>query len=272
LILGITHMKTAHLFRASSTLVLLALCLGTTRCASEPEVKCTVTGGAASARLQLVGAKTGTCDGVVFPFSDTGDVIGLEAYSPIVTDPNINDEVTSFALQSGALGALRDNADTQGLADADASHTAFALGKFDHVYPDAHDVCTASGFTAAELALPTVPAHQDDDGNDVPEQAATHIKYEWSNVRVIVSVNSIGTQTFADLTYTQDGCVAHYQVSLLTPNVGCTDPNDDTKLDPTQCNAESDPSKGFAGSGIGQGISVTCDPDLQMCLPNRMTP
>jgi hypothetical protein len=266
------HMTRLHLLRAGSSLCLLVLSLGSTRCAAEPDVKCTVTGGAASARLVLVGDKTGTCNGVTFPFSDTGDVIGIEAYSPIVTDPNINDEVTSLAFQSGALGALRDNADGQGLNDPDAAHTAYALGKFDHVFPDSNGTCTASGFTAAELVLPVVPAHQDDEGNDVPEQSATHIKYEWSNVRTIVTVNSIGTQTFADLTYTQDGCVAHYQVSLLTPNVSCTSEADDTQIDASLCNAESDPSTGFAGSGIGQGISVSCDPDLQMCLPNRMTP
>jgi hypothetical protein len=266
------HMTTTPFLRAASALGLISLCLGATRCAAEPEVKCTVTGGAAAARLELVGEKTGSCAGVVFPFSDDADLIGLEAYSPIVTDANINDEVTSFALQSGALGALRDNAEGQSLSDPDSSHTAYSLGKFDHVYPDAQHVCSASGFAPAELDLPLVPAHMNDEGEAVPEQAATHIKYEWSNVRVIVSVDSIGTQSFADLTYTQDGCVAHYRVSLLTPAVSCVDPNDDSAVVPSQFNAESDPSKGFAGSGIGQGIAVTCGSDLALCLPDRMTP
>lgn len=268
-------MKPRILFQAAASAALLSglvFCLGGVGCSGQPDVKCTVTGGAASARLVLVGAKTGTCDGVVFPFSDTGDVIGIEAYAPIVNDPNINHEVTSFALQSGALGALRDNADSQGLNDPEGSHTAYALGKFDNVYPDDSGVCAASGFAPAELDLPLVPAHMDDDGNTVEEQAATHIKYEWSNVRVIVTVDSIGTQTFADLTYTQDGCVAHYQVSLLTPNVGCAAEDDDTKTEASLCRSESDPSIGFAGSGIGQGIAVTCDEELKLCLPDRMTP
>lgn len=259
-------------FKAASTLGVLVVCLGNARCQGQPDVKCTVTGGAASARLVLVGDKSGTCDGVVFPFSDAGDVIGIEAYAPIVNDPDINQALTSFALQSGALGALRDNADGQALNDPNEGHTAYALGKFDHVYPDDSGVCTASGFAPAELELPLVPAHLDDEGNPVDEQPATHVKYEWSNVRVVVSVDSIGTQTFADLTYTQDGCVARYRVSLLTPNVGCTAEDDETKTDASLCRSESDPSTGFAGSGIGQGIQVTCDEELKLCLPERMTP
>lgn len=268
-------MKPRILFRAAASLTALsclAVCLAGAGCSGQPDVKCTVTSGAASARLVLVGPKTGTCDGVVFPFSDTGDVIGIEAYAPIVNDPNIEHQVTSFALQSGALGSLRDNADSQGLNDPEESHAAYALGKFDGVYPDDSGVCSASGFAPAELDLPLVPAHEDDDGNPVDEQPATHIKYEWSNVRVIVTVDSIGTQTFADLTYTQDGCVAHYQVSLLTPNVGCAAESDETKTDAALCRSESDPSIGFAGSGIGQGIATTCDEELKLCLPDRMTP
>jgi len=258
--------------RVLSAVGLLAIALANTRCADQPRVKCTVTSGPAAARYTLVGAKTGTCDNVTFPFQDLGEGLGLESYAPLVTDPNVDKELTSLAIKSGFVGSLVLNADSQGLMDADASHAPYALGKFDHVYPDANDVCTSSGFTPAEIDLPDVPAHTADDGTAVDDQPATHIKYEWSNVRTIVTADSIGTQTFADLTYTQDGCTGIYHVSILTPNVDCTDPNDDTKTDPTLCNSESDPSKGFPGSGIGLGISVSCDPDLKLCLPNRSAP
>jgi hypothetical protein len=259
-------------FKAIPAAALLGLALGNTHCAAEPRVKCTVTSGPAAARYTLVGQKTGMCTGVTFPFADLGEGLGLEAYSPLVTDPNVNSEVTSFAIKSGYVGTLVNNADSQALSDSDPAHKPYALGKFDTVYPDDHDVCTASGFSAAEVNLPDVPAHMDDAGNSVDEQPATHIKYEWSNVRVIVSAASIGTQTFADLTYTQDGCSAQYHVSILSPNVSCASADDPTKIDPTLCNSESDPSKGFPGSGIGLGIPVTCDPTLQLCLPNKTAP
>ncbi len=257
--------------RALPLLSFLGLALLNTRCADQPRVKCTVTSGPASARYTLVGAKTGTCDGVVFASLDIGEKIGLEAYGPLVNDPNVNDEITTLALKSGNVGELVNNAESQGLMDADATHTPYSLGKFDHVYPDDNDVCTASGFTAAEIDLPDVPAYTADDGTPVPEQPATHIKYEWSNVRVIVNASSIGTQTFADLTYTQDGCVAQYQVAILSPYAQCT--NADTgALEPNLCNSESDPSTGFPGSGIGPGIPVTCDPTIGLCLPDKTAP
>ncbi len=250
----------------------LGLSLLNTRCADQPRVKCTVTSGPAAARYIAFGEKTGTCDGVTFPFQDIGEGLGLEAYSPLVNDPNVDKELTSFAIKSGYVGTLVNNAESQGLMDPDATHTPYALGKFDQVLPDDNDVCTASGFTAAEINLPDVPAHMDDDGNPVDDQPATHIKYEWSNIRVIVNASSIGTQTFADLTYTQDGCSAQYHVAILSPNVSCQSADDMTMTDPTLCNSASDPSKAFPGSGIGEGIPVTCDPTLQMCLPDKTAP
>jgi len=258
--------------RAIPLLSFLGLALLNTRCADQPRVKCTVTSGAAAARYTLVGNKTGTCDNVAFPFQDLGEGLGLEAYSPLVTDPNVNEEVTQFAIKSGYVGTLVNNAASQGLMDADAMHTPYSLGKFDHVLPDDNDVCTAAGFTAAEIDLPDVPAHVADDGTMVADQPATHIKYEWTNVRVIVNAASIGTQTFADLTYTQDGCSAQYHVAILSPNVSCQSADDMSMTDPTLCNSASDPAKGFPGSGIGPGIPVTCDPTLQMCLPDKTAP
>jgi hypothetical protein len=201
-----------------------------------------------------------------------GEGIGLESYAPLVTDADVDSKVTSLAIKSGFVGSLVINADSQGLADSDASHLPYSLGKFDNVYPDDNDVCTASGFATTEVDLPEVPAHMADDGSPIDDQPATHIKYEWSNVRVIVNADSIGTQTFADLTYTQDGCTGRYKVAILTPNVSCADAEDETKLDPTLCNSESDPSRGFPGSGIGQGIPTACDETLKLCLPTKTAP
>jgi hypothetical protein len=265
-------MKNRPFLRIVSAAGLLSVALVNTRCADQPQVKCTVTSGPAAAHYTPYGTKTGTCDGVTFPFGDLGEGLGLEAYSPLVNDPNVDQELTSFAIKSGYVGGLVNNADSQGIDDTDKTHTPYALGKFDHVYPDANNVCTASGFTAAEINLPDVPAYTADDGTPVDDQPATHIKYEWSNIRVIVDASSIGTQTFADLIYTQDGCSGTYHVAILSPNVSCQSADDPTQIDPTLCNSDSDPSKGFPGSGIGLGIPVTCDPTLQMCLPTKTAP
>lgn len=264
-------MNQPSFMKALFSLGLLSIALGNARCAGQPDVKCTVTSGTGSARYTLV-SKSAGCENTEFPFADIGERIGLEAYPPLVTDPDLENKVTTLALKSGHVGELILNAESQDLSDTDVNHKPYALGKFDAVYPT-NSVCTASGFSTAVADLPLVPAHTAEvDGEmvDVEEQPATHIEYEWSNVRVIVTAASIGTQTFADLKYTQDGCSATYHVAILTPEVDCAD--DDGNPDQTLCNSEADPDHGFFGSGIGQGIPTTCDPTILKCLPNKTAP
>jgi len=103
-------------------------------------------------------------------------------------------------------------------------------------------------------------------GNPVDEQAAVHLKYEWSNVRIIVNPDSIGTQTFADLNYTNNDCQAQFRVSILTPVVDCFTAEDDPTPVQSKCDEPNDPSIGSVPPG-----TTTCEKqgDRTLCLPNR---
>jgi hypothetical protein len=242
-------------------------------CAAEPKVKCTASSGPAAVRYRMV-SMVGDCSMIA---NAAGETLGLQTYVPPgVTDPDSYNTPNAIAIQSENVGLLLANGESvmPPVVDADMTHKPYAFGRFDSAFPGDDNLCTVSSMTAAELTLAAVPEHmmEGPDGmmETVPEQPATHIKYEWSHVRIVVSAESIGTQTFADLTYTQDGCTAKFAVALLTPQVSCA--RDDGTLDPLLCQSSPDPARGFTGSGIGDGIPVTCDPDQKVCLPDKSAP
>ena len=145
-------------------------------------------------------------------------------------------------------------------------HHLYALGKFDAAFPDGNDICTISKPSIAELDLPDVPAHMDPGGNMIDMQPATHITYEWSNVRIIVNANSIGTQTFANLKYTRDACTASFTVSIITPEVTC---DTNGAADQSKCDAPTDPAVAAVPPG-----STKCEDQggRFLCLPNKLQP
>jgi hypothetical protein len=165
----------------------------------------------------------------------------------------------------------------------------YSFGKFDAVYPDANNLCHVPSMSASELDYPDIPKHQipnpdfddtqpeDPDNNPkmIPEdeQPATHVKYEWSNISVRVSADSIGTLTRGNVAITQDECSVSYEFALLTPKVGCGKDQGGTQVaDPTACSPVATDENPY-GSGIGEDISTTCEnigtkdaPDFE-CLP-----
>src|SRR5204863_838048 len=114
-------------------------------------------------------------------------------------------------------------------------------------------VCEAGDLNDSDLVYPAIPAHKYPDPEDamktvdVPEEPQTAVKYHWSKVRTVQIASSPGTQTFADLTVTRDGCTATYGVAILVPMVGCAkeDGTADEKLCDPSPNEES-----LFGSGI----------------------
>lgn len=248
--------------------------------------------------------------------------IGVETYHPSPADTNAYNEVNSVALKAEWIGTriadARDNASVDpklasqaaalanypygtgaapapppdGATSNNYSNFPFAWGKFDSVYPDGNNICTISSMTVSDLTYPDIPAHSAKDPNNpgstvsVDDQPAIAVKYEWKNVKVIVSADSIGTQTFADLSVTENKCTINYQVSILFPKVSCgiPDPSDPTGKkqigDPTACDPNPNAKNNF-GSGIGQGIPTSCenissDPDPANadfeCMPIKMAP
>jgi hypothetical protein len=185
-------------------------------------------------------------------------------------------------------------------ADPTNPNRPYAFGRFDAVYPDANGVCSAT-LAPSEMDYPGVPAHSvfvaippdgsyaqlNSDGTPgaQPEVPASHVRYEWSGFRVIVSPEAgIGVQAFADLSITRDGCRADYRVSILSPRVSCTaldesgNPILPGRADPALCSPNA-ASKSPYGSGLYPGIPVSCEqigfdpmaPDFE-CLPTRTAP
>jgi hypothetical protein len=237
-----------------------------------------------------IAVPTGTCKGVSLPL--LGEAYGIQTFVPNPADSNAHDEVNSVALKAEWLGVrIADARDAAGNADQNpdlASQSAalinypygtatppepppdgppstnfpYGFGKFDTVYPDGNSVCSVSTTSASDVTYPDIPPHNapDPDNSDAPwapvdDQPETKVKYAWSNVRIFVNADSIGTQTFADLTITQDGCSIAVQASILSPKVSCTDANG--KADATLCDPLPTDANPY-GSGIGQDIPTDC--------------
>ena len=65
--------------------------------------------------------------------------------------------------------------------------------------------------------------------NRAPDPAI-HVKHTWRNVRFLVTPALTGVAFEAELTYEQDGCVAEYRVTAISPAAWC----DDGQLQPDQ--------------------------------------
>jgi hypothetical protein len=288
--------------------ILLALALAA-GCADQPKNKCKVAPGQAVARYQRKGPPTGTCLNVDLP--DKGELVGVQPYVPDPRSPGAFDEPTSFSIKPLWLGdriarARGEAAHDPALAgmsealiaypypsaaaappptDLATTRRPYALGKFKSLYPDDAGLCTAAGVNDSDMEYPAVPAHQAPDPDDAARVIAvafeppTQVKYSWSNVRVIQTPRSPGTQTFADLTITRDGCSATYGAAILVPVVACgTEKGGKTVADPTACDPNPNPTNLF-GSGISQGVPTACE-DLAgepanpsfFCLPTKTAP
>ncbi len=239
-----------------------------TSCGNQPPVKCTASANPGAARFTLT-TMSGDC--AMTPLvMNKGEVVGVQTYVPPMADnPDYYHQPNSVAFQSEEASLLVANGAsvTPPVVDADMTHHLYALGTFDNAFPDGNDICHISTLSKAEVNLPVVPAHMDADMMPVDEQPATHITYEWSNVRIIVKPESIGTQTFAHLKYTRDMCTAEFDVSILTPEVSCDDGNG--MPDQSKCDAPTDPAVGAVPPG-----TTTCEQqgDQILCLPNKLQP
>jgi hypothetical protein len=257
-------MNTRRLCKGFRVFGLLCAAFGSTHCANEPAIKCAVTsGGGGTARFKITSAtKTGTC-GFDFPFTvkgmDVGEKLSVENYPPVNTDANRDQEVATIGVRSQYVGnRLFATGNIEMYTPA-----SIALGKFTSVYPDGNDLCHVDTFSVASADIPETSV--DGDGNPIdPPLPATHIEYQWSNWRTIVTAASIGGQSFAHLKYTQDGCTAEYDVAILTPEVDCSSDDD--------CDPKGDPASGNFGSGIPPEANATCNTDVGLCFSSKDAP
>jgi hypothetical protein len=214
--------------------------------------------------------------------------IGVESYVPNPMDPNAPSEPTAMAIKAewtgeriqGYLNNFTDlpNYPYTGTPPAPpptgtGTNYPYAFGKFDSVYPDSSGMCAVSSIANSSMTYPEVPSYSDANGKPTPDLPSTKVTYAWSNVRVYVAASSLGVQTYANLTITQDACSIPYIVSILVPRVGCASAADSTQPDPKLCDPNPDGPHNPSGSGISEDVTPSCEnigtmdyPDFE-CLP-----
>ncbi|MBZ4332563.1 hypothetical protein NR800_34820 [Corallococcus interemptor] len=229
-----------------STVVMLGLAGGLAACDSEqPDPGCIVQDASFAtwwAKFDAVDAPQGTCEDFE-PL--VGDELGVWKFA----DPVANTAILVLRpLSLAALGKFDTDSTAAGFDKLQATGS-LTTGK------DAEQFCTADGFSVAG-----VEATQGDFAS-----APQSISYQFGKVRVYSSPSAPGTQMTGELTYTVNGCTAHYVMRAIWPATGC-----DPSLDPNV--EENFPSTCGAGSGLNPDFAVTCDPEVGVCVPANAIP
>lgn len=264
---------------------ILGLLLGATALAGwgtgceQPAIDCRAARGSFASKYVLQ-TGTGACSEL------KGDVVGLQSYYPASADNKTVDlsrsllsvKASRITEMEGAVGELIG----EGCAEPSAitKSNLNAIGDFTSVDPDGNAVCSVpsssvSEFQSNEIAASGDPMDMENAcGKGLP---AIDIKYEWRNVRVLVSPDAPGTRFEADLTYTESGCSATYKVCGLWPAVDCAKYVLDDMGEPVRteepeqklCDAVEDPEPPYGipyGSGINVDFGAVCDPDTLLCV------
>ena len=111
---------------------------------------------------------------------------------------------------------------------------------------------------------------------------ATDVKFQWSNVKLIVTAASPGTQFIADLAYSEtiDGvpCSANYKAIGIWPVVDCgiytyDDCGNLVDAQPNDAACHLDPMTAPPGSVVmNPDFNTSCDPGMDMCVANAPVP
>lgn len=240
----------------------------------QPAPRCNVAHGAFWAQYTLVSGE-GPCAEL------TGEQLDVQSYyAPrSATDKRPDYDAVSIAIQPSRITAALANA--ADLAEPDPEDVLYGIGRLGTSRPDAEGFCRAEKLSAATLRLPAVPAHAIDECTTAPEAPAYDIKYEFSRVRIYYTPAAIGTQLAADLTYTQDDCVARYRVSAVYPMVPCaaaSEPVDDAADGGAAC-PSPDPETApmpddmlCENAGINPDFALSCDATDLMCVLAKPPP
>ena len=261
----------------------------------QPAPRCNVAHGSFWARYELVSGK-GACAEL------TGEQLDVQSYyaQRSRTDTRPDYDAVSIAIQPFSITSALGNA--AGLAEPERDDVPWGIGRLGTSRPGADGFCRADKLAPASLRLPAVPEHPIDECTTAPEAPAYDLKYEFSRVRIYYTPSAIGTQFEADLTYTQDGCVARYRVSAVYPMVSCgampqvdTGAGSEPGLDAgasdaevitsveadggVDCPAPSEPGPDpiaddslCENAGINPDFALSCDPANLMCVLARSSP
>ncbi|RKG53410.1 hypothetical protein D7X30_31065 [Corallococcus sp. AB011P] len=226
-----------------STLVTVALAGSVTACDIEqPDPGCIVQDASFAnwwAKFDAVDAPTGTC-------TDFEPLLGDELGVWKFADPVANTaKLVIRPLSLAALGQF----DLTNTFDSLQATGKLSTGK------DADQFCTADTFTTATVNV--------DQGDFAAAPQA--ITYQFDNVKVYSNTRAPGTQMTGELTYTNNGCTAHYVVRAVWPATNCDptlDPNDEANFTST-CGP---------GSGINPDFDLVCDAETEYCTPAKAIP
>jgi hypothetical protein len=265
-----------ELHKAISTVGIVGALLASTYGCDQPPPKCAAarpdaaSGGGFIAKYKFVSGPD-SCQKL------KGERVGIGTYQAEGKDQKPDLDKSSIAIQTASLGALNDRARNAKRSDPNPANKPYAFGAFDSAEPKG-DICTVPKLLPALQEfpeLPLIPGKPETETaaavKEVPARPAGTVKYEWSNVKFLVTSTKLGTQFSADMVRTVGADECTYKVIGLGPYIPCSAPSkadpDVTEADPTLCSPVEDLSKGRAtGSGIDPDFPTTCDPDLLVCV------
>jgi hypothetical protein len=258
------HSSRSSLVRSAAVVVALSGATALSGC-DQPVITCATAQGSFAVKYTLIDG-SGECATL-----DTG-IVGVHSYGTR-SGEGVTYARAPVAMKTEETGTLVD-----AYGQSVDMTKVYALGAFLDEHPRSDGFCYVSDPAPAEIALAAVAPMPDGMGGMTAALPAVSLKQEWSKVRFVVSPAFIGTQFSGELTYTRNGCRAHYSVRGIFPAVSCAkevmDPAGMTSMvaDPIACSACADPASGRASSGISPDVETVCDPKGLLCLPTRDPP
>jgi hypothetical protein len=211
-------MKKANTVNSRTRTHVLSLCgvgalsLVVTAC-DQPKPKCNIARGNFAAHYTLVSGE-GPCAEL------TGEDLGIGGYNPPISKSDQRPDYKRVSVGIQPVGLS--NYLWAGIGAANPEDSQAALGEMtDSEAKD--DFCVVPTLSPARLRMDAVEEAPNEDMcmPPYPGQEAVDITYEFSNVRVYNTPANMGTSFAADLTYTNQGCVAKYKVTAVYPSVSC---------------------------------------------------
>jgi hypothetical protein len=236
-------------------------------CDTQPKPYCETTSVTYATRLiekSRVESQTGACMGLGPASFNADPEVSFETYFPKDDKGNPNYSKVTLAVMTTEIANL-----ASGGMNLATDGTTISQGDFTTAQSDDNGFCTAPTLSLTHLKLAASAM-----------SPAVDISLTWSNVQVVVTAATIGTQVQADLVdkrVTAAGtCTITYKAVALAPAIPCSVPNPDGGMEMTPdgsfvtnvaaCNPQPDPDAGmYLGSGIGPLTSYECDPATGWC-------
>ncbi len=127
--------------------------------------------------------------------------------------------------------------------------------------PNATNYCEVTDFTGAGQNFEEIPAVPLADGGSEPAVPALSLKYEFTNLKFLATVNAPGTVFTGELKRTEDACVATFTTLGLWPRTACDPMLNEPNGYSLECDPNPRPDAGhILGSGINPTFSTTAKP------------